>query len=138
METSNHNTEQSARGYLMYQLARRRYAVQITDSRFPTEDLLAVSPSGKHFGIDVKGQKKRSLWRVKEPPYYSELFYVFIYVPIESEPKVFIMDCDILRKLWCKYKDRIKTKSTTRKTEPWGLNWTTPHSYEDRYDLLPK
>jgi hypothetical protein len=138
MDTSNHNTEQSARGYLLYQLARRGYAVQFTDSRFPTEDLLVVSPSGKHFGIDVKGQKKRSLWRVKEPPRNSELFYAFVYVPIDGDPKVYIMDCETLRKLWWEYKNRIKTNRYNRETEPWRLNWTTPHSYEDRYDLLPK
>lgn len=49
MKLSRHNLEQMARGYLMYQLAKRGYNVQITDSRFPTVDLLVVSPSGKYF-----------------------------------------------------------------------------------------
>jgi hypothetical protein len=56
MKLTKHNVEQMARGYLMYQLARRGYCVQITDSRFPAYDLLVVSPTGKHFGIEVKGQ----------------------------------------------------------------------------------
>lgn len=133
-----HNTEQAARGLLMYELAIRGYTVQLTDSRFPTEDLLVVSPSGKHFGIDIKGQTKRSLWRVKEPPHNSELFYAFVYVPIDDEPKVYLMDCETLRKLWWNYKNRIKANKTKRETEPWGLNWSDPHDYEDCYSLLPK
>jgi len=66
MKLSSHNTEQAARGYMMYQLAKRGYTVQFTDSRFPLEDLLVLSPSGKHFGIDVKGMRGRGSWIYKE------------------------------------------------------------------------
>jgi hypothetical protein len=53
MGLTKHNVEQMARGYLMYELAKRGFKVQLTDSRFPVVDMLVVSPTGRHFGIDV-------------------------------------------------------------------------------------
>lgn len=62
MKLTTHNVEQAGRGYALYVLARRGYVVQFTDSRFPDEDLLVVSPDGFHFGIDVKAQRTKNFW----------------------------------------------------------------------------
>ena len=105
MKVSRRNVEQMARGYLMYQLARRGYHVQITDSRFPTYDMLVVNPSGKHFGIEVKGQGTKNFWRFNERAPHTEMFYAFVYVQQEGEPKVFIMDSETTMQLWKEYKN---------------------------------
>lgn len=136
MNLSTHNTEQMARGYLMYELARRGYNVQITDSRFPTVDMLVVSPKGETFGIDVKGQRTKNFWRFRDREPKDNMYYAFIYVPEEGEPRVFIMDSKTAMLKWHEYKDRILEKGTA-KHDIWGLNWTTPHPFEDRYDMLP-
>jgi hypothetical protein len=137
MALSTHNVEQMARGYMMYQLAKRGYNVQITDSRFPTADLLIVSPSGKYFGIDVKGQSKKDFWRFNEREPNTEFYFAFVFVPEEGNPKVFIIDSATTMELWREYKD--KTIARTGKADNiWGLNWTQPHPYEDRFDLLPR
>ncbi len=81
MGLSTHNVKQMARGYLMYQLAKRGFMIQLTDSRFPKYDMLVVSPNNKHFGIDVKGQRTKNFWRFKEPMPNEEMYYAFIYVP---------------------------------------------------------
>ncbi len=136
MALTKHNVEQMARGYLMYQLAKRGYNMQITDSRFPVVDMLAVSPSGKHFGVDVKGQRTKSFWRFtgKEPR--KDLFYVFVHVPEEGTPRVFILDSETAMEMWKDYKNKAKARGT--KHNIWGVNWTTPHPYENRFDLLPE
>lgn len=137
MGLSRHNVEQMARGYLMYQLARRGYKVQITDSRFPTVDLLVVSPSGKHFGIDVKGQRTKNFWRFSEREPNSEFYFAFVFVPEEGTPRVFLMDSGTTMTLWREYKQRAIEKGSGE-DNIWGLNWKQPHPYEDRYDLLPQ
>ena len=137
MKLSTHNVEQMARGYLMYQLAMRGYNVQITDSRFPTVDLLVVSPSGKHFGIDVKGQRTKNFWRFNERKPNQEFYFAFIYVPVEEQPRVFIMDSKTAMKLWREYKKKAMSRGL-KEDSVWGLNWTQPHPYEDSYELLPK
>jgi hypothetical protein len=87
MKLLRHNVEQMARGYLIYQLAKRGYNVQITDSRFPTVDLLVVSPSGKHFGIEVKGQRTKNFWRFNERKPNQEFYFAFVYVPEGGNPE---------------------------------------------------
>jgi len=129
--------EQMARGYLMYQLAKRGYNVQITDSRFPTVDLLVVSPSGAPFGIDVKGQRTKNFWRFNEREPNKEFYFVFVYVPEKDIPRVFIMDSKKAMNLWREYKLKAMRRGL-KEDSIWGLNWTQPHPYEDRYDLLPK
>ena len=121
----------------MYELAKRGFNVQLTDSRFPVVDLLVVSPTGIHFGIDVKGQRTKSFWRFTEKEPKPDLFYAFVNVPETDTPTVFIMDSETTMLLWKEYKTRTKAKGTT-KHNIWGMNWTTPHPYENRYDLLPK
>jgi hypothetical protein len=136
MKLSKHNVEQMARGYLMYELARRGYNVQITDSRFPVVDMLVVSPSGHYFGIDVKGQRTKNFWRFNAREPKDDLFYAFVYVPEEGTPRVFIMDSKKTMGLWQEYKDNA-IQMGSKEDNIWGLRWTQPHPYEDKYDLLP-
>lgn len=139
MKLSTHNVEQMARGFFMYQLARKGYLIQLTDSRFPKYDMLVVSPEGIHFGIDVKGQRTKNFWRFSEKNPNEGMYYAFVYVPEEGTPKVFIMDSNEAMKLWKEYYNR----SIARGYEPkegdiWGVNWKTPFPYEDNYEVLPK
>jgi len=120
----------------MYQLARHGYNVQLTDSRFPRYDILAVSPSGKHFGIEVKGQSTKSFWRFEEREPNQEMFYAFVYVPPEGMPEVFLMDSAKTMELWKQYKAGCVARGI-KEDNIWGLNWKQPHQYKDRYDTLP-
>lgn len=130
-----HHTEQAARGYLMYQLALRGYTVQFTDSRFPKEDLLVVSNSGRHFGIDVKGQRTANYWQYgyKEPS--DQLFFAFVYVPPTRPARCFIVPSLDAMRLWQEYKTSAMQRNVVHNR--WGINWATPHMFEDRWDLLP-
>lgn len=137
MKLTKHNVEQMARAYLMYELAKHGYCVQITDSRFPAYDMLVVSPSGKHFGIEVKGQRTKNFWRFNERTPHPEMYYAFVFVPQDGTPRVFVMNSTITMQLWKEYKDRA-IKKGVKEDSIWGLNWTQPHSFEDRYDILPQ
>ncbi|MBN2006462.1 MAG: hypothetical protein JXA21_24130 [Anaerolineae bacterium] len=137
MKLTKHNVEQMARAYLMYELAKRGYCVQITDSRFPTYDMLVVSPSGKHFGIEVKGQSTKNFWRFDEREPNPEMYYAFVYVPLEGSPQVFIMDSATTMELWREYKQSAIKKGAKRENQ-WGVNWKEPHPFEDKYDLFPQ
>jgi hypothetical protein len=137
MKLTTHNVEQMARGYLMYELARQGYQVQITDSRFPAYDLLVVSPSGKHFGIEVKGQSTKNFWRFTSRSPHPDMYYAFVFVPPEGSPRVFVMDSSTAMTMWRKYKDNAIQKGA-KEHGIWGLNWKEPHDFENRYDMLPE
>jgi hypothetical protein len=138
MKLKNHNVEQMARGYLTYQLARRGRLVQATDSRFPACDLLVVSPSGKHFGIEVKGQSTKNFWRFNYRKPHPETYYAFVFVPPEGAPRVFVMDSATTICRWRAYKRNAMKKHGGKGDEQWGLRWTQPHEFEDHYGILPK
>jgi hypothetical protein len=138
MKLTNHNVEQMARGYLMYQPARRGYCVQITDSRFPKYDMLVVSPSGKHFGIEVKGQSTKNFWRFKDREPHPEMYYAFVFVPHDDAPRVFIMDSAVTMQLWREYRSNAMKKHGAKEGDIFGLRWTQPIRFEDRYDMLPE
>lgn len=138
IKLTTHNVEQAARGYVTFELARRGYVVQQTDSRFPTEDLLVVSPEGKHFGIDVKGQKTKNFWIIKEPKPSDELFYFLIYIPQTDSPELYILSSHELFKLWHEYKDRIVGKGGDAGSNIWGINWTTPFPYKNKWEVIPE
>lgn len=136
---STHNVEQMARGYLMYQLARQGYNVQITDSRFPKYDLLVVSPGGKHFGIEVKGQRTKNFWRFNDREPKEDMFYAFVFVPEQGNPRVFIMNSKEAMKLWKEYYEASLARGyVPKKNDIWGVNWKTPFPFEDNYQALPK
>ena len=135
-QISPHNTEQAARGYVMFELARRGYSVQPTDSRFPSEDLLVVSPKGKHFGIDIKGQSTKNFWQIKEQEPSAELYFALVYVPLDGLPDVYIIESHSMMKLHQEYKNRIMAKGG-KEDGRWGVTWTTPFPYKDMWETFP-
>ena len=138
MKLTSHNVEQAGRGFAMYELARRGYVVQFTDSRFPKEDLLIVSPSGFHFGIDVKAQRTKNFWRMREPKISDQYYYFLIYIDVENmNPDVFILPSKEMYQLWHEYKDRMISNGV-RDNYIWGVNWSTPKPYKDNWACLPK
>ena len=138
MKLTPNNVEQAGRGFAMYELARRGYMVQFTDSRFPKEDLLIVSPSGFHFGIDVKAQRTKNFWRMKEPKISDQYYYFLIYIDIENRnPDVFIIPSIEMNKLWNEYKNRM-IHNGAKEDYIWGVNWSTPKPYKDNWACLPR
>lgn len=137
IKLTSHNVEQAARGFATFELARRGYVVQATDSRFPTEDLLVVSPAGKHFGIDIKGQRTKNFWLIKEPKPSDELFYILIYIPTIANPDLYILSSHEMHRLWHEYKNRI-IGNGGKEDNIWGINWTTPFPYKDKWEVIPK
>ena len=120
----------------MYQLALRGYLVQLTDSRFPTEDMLVVSPEGKHFGIDVKGQRTKNFWQYSLRKHHPDRYYAFVFVGSAKSPRVFLMTSEEAMVRWNQYHDAAMARGATEDNR-WGINWTKPFDCEDKWDSLP-
>jgi hypothetical protein len=137
MKITTHNVEQAGRGYALYELARRGYVVQFTDSRFPEEDLLVVSPHGFHFGIDVKAQRTKNFWRMREPNISDQLFYFLAYIDVENGiPDIYIIPSSEMNGLWHEYRNRMVSNGA-KEENIWGVNWTTPYPFRDNWACLP-
>jgi hypothetical protein len=132
-------TAQRAREFLTSELIRRGYKVQCdcpwNEKRSPSYSCFE-SPSGKEFVVKVLGQSTRNFWRYDRCRPNPDLFYAFVFVPIEEATRVFIIESEKAMELWDEYKNRMMQKSPEKKHQ-WGIPWAKPHPYKDRYDLIP-
>lgn len=72
--------------------------------------MLVVSPAGKPFGIEVKGQSTKNFWRFNDRAPHHEMYYAFVFVPREGTPRVFIMNSGTTIQLWKEYKNNATKK----------------------------
>jgi hypothetical protein len=114
---------------------RRSRIIHHGHSTAPKEDLLVVSPEGRHFGIDIKGQSTANFWQFTHKPPNREWFLVFAYVPAQSPARCFVVPSADAMRLWCAYKASAQAREVAHSR--WGINWATPHPFENRWDLLP-
>jgi hypothetical protein len=54
-------------------LTRCGYFVSLTLGNAQVADLLVVSPEGKHFMVDVKGQSTRNFWLIQHRESMNDL-----------------------------------------------------------------
>jgi len=112
--------------------------VQFTDSLFPAEDLLIVSPNGFHFGIDIKAQRAKNFWRMWEPKVSDQFFYLLTYIDVENgNPDIYVLPSNDMHRLWHEYRDRMIANGA-KEDNIWGINWATPRPYLDNWSCLPK
>ena len=73
---SVHQTQWAAQFAVASELCKHDYEVALTMGNHPTTDIMVSSPSGRRFGIDVKGSYKRNVWLVKKKPENEDIFYL--------------------------------------------------------------
>lgn len=119
-------------------LTRRGYMVTFTLGNAPQTDLIAATPAGKGFTLEIKSQSTKNFWRMREPKVAEDCFYIFVFIPEDFEPlKYYIMTSQEVHTEYHAYKDRILARNPNVKDTQWGINWTTVFPYEDKWDKLP-
>jgi len=132
---SRHLTQWTAQFAVASELCKRGYDVGFTmGHNTPLADLFVVAPKNQiTFLVDVKGQKTKNFWQIKKKIERKDLFYILAYVPIDGENRYFIMDQELLNKKLLEY-EQSGVKFDPRFS---GLNWKTPHEFENQWDRLP-
>jgi hypothetical protein len=124
-----HRSQWGAQFLVAAELTRRGYVVAFTmGDTSPLADLLVAGPDdGARFLVDVIGTSSNRSWFVKKRPERRELFYVLVRMGASRrEDRFFIMKQSDVNKL-------IKPYGKIAE----GFAWTAPHSYEDKWDVLP-
>ena len=137
MEASRarHLTQWAAQFAVAGELCKRGYEVAFTmGNTTPEADLMVVTPSRKMFLIDVKGQSTRNFWRIRKKVGRNNLFYVLAYVTVDKANRFFVLPQQKLSKLMNEY-EHSGVKYDARFS---GVNWTAPHRFENKWELLPK
>ena len=117
----------------------------LTLGNHPTVDLMVVSPSGKQFLVDVKGQYRRNFWPVKRTPKRDDLFYVLAYVPDNAPNQFFVMTQEQVEQAIEDNTSRwLARRAAKGITEPGnidsltGVEDATARQHENAWDVLPK
>ncbi len=137
-DRKRYRTQWAAQFFAAAELTRRGYLVSFTLGNAPVVDLMAVSPSGTHFEIDVKGLSSKNFWLVQEREPRDDLFYILVYLPPDYHPPNFyIFTSKVLME-----NIRAQKTQTLESGKKWidsgaGINWRTALEYQDRWDLFP-
>lgn len=133
---SRYQTQWASQFYVAAELTRRGYLVAFTLGNAPRTDLLATSPSGHCFRVEVKGQATGNFWLIRRHDPDPDHYYVLTYLPKEGSPDFFILTSGEVQQLRQEYADRMAQTGRYR-DDLGGFNWTTPHPHKNRWDKLP-
>jgi hypothetical protein len=140
----HHRTQWAAQFAVASELCKRDYQVALTLGNHPAVDLMARSPSGTHFSVDVKGLYKRNFWPVQLQAPREKLFYVFAYVPAGLPNQFFVMTqhqvAEAIQANWDRYCARhglAASDADARENRFPGVEWKLAEPYRDQWDALP-
>lgn len=137
-----YQTQWATQFYAAAELTRRGYLVSLTLGNAPAIDLLCVSPEGRNFNVDVKGQATKNFWLIQKRflEEQKNLFYFLIYMPkdLEKAPNIYIATAKELMAKRDEYKKHIEAKSGKYRDDMGGINWKTASEFENKWDKLPK
>lgn len=141
MRHSSHQTQWTAQFAVASELCKRGYQVALTLGNHPAVDLMVVSPEGRSFKVDVKGQYRRNFWPVR-PRQLSDLFYIFAFVPdVGAGPnRFFILThqevAEGAKKAFEEYVARDPARAQIQDPMP-GVLAPFADEHENRWDKLP-
>ena len=79
---------------LQANLCKRGYQVALTMGNHPLIDIMAISPKGVSFKVDVKGLYKPNFWPISQKERTDKLFYVLALVPKNESNQFFVLTQD--------------------------------------------
>lgn len=137
--TNRHQTQWAAQFFAAAELTRRGYLVSFTLGDAPVVDLLAVSPGGTHFQIDVKGLSQRNFWLIRERQVPGDLFYVLVRVPPPATtPEFFIVSGIQVMEQIARLREHTVAQGKPYPESGAGLPWDAVLAYRDRWQDLPQ
>jgi hypothetical protein len=138
---SVHQTQWAAQFAVASELCKRGYQVALTLGNHPTIDLMVVSPSGKPFLVDVKGQYSPNFWPVKPKAQRQDLFYVLAFVPDGASNSFSILTQDEanadIEKNTKEWRERDAARADAEDRMP-GVSQEFAKKNEGRWDKLPQ
>jgi hypothetical protein len=141
---SAHRTQWAAQFAVASELCKRDCQVALTLGNHPSADLMAISPKGVPFTVDVKGLYKRNFWAVRAKATKHNLFYIFAFVPDEGQNRFFILTQDQVNKaieadeMLARTRAVEKGRSVEKIGNFPGVAWGQAEASENAWKILPE
>jgi hypothetical protein len=120
-----HHAQWAAQFAVASELCKRDYQVALTMGNHPKADLMAISPEGVAFTVDVKGLRSKNTWFVRRKPKTENLFYVLACVPPGEPNQFFVMSQATADNL---------IRGDTAASD---IRWSDCLPHLDKWDVLP-
>jgi hypothetical protein len=139
---SVHQTQWAAQFAVASELCKRGYQIALTMGNHPTVDLMAISPKGKSFKIDVKGLYKENFWAVRERQVLEELYYVFAFVPDKKLNRFYVLtqaqvNAEIRKVIETARKRALEKGKSGESAEKFpGVSWKFVQSWENKWEVV--
>jgi hypothetical protein len=145
-------TQWAAQFAVASELCKRDCQVAFTLGNNPTADLMAISPKGVPFTVDVKGLYKKNFWPVRPKKAKPNLFYILALVldeeqsrvPNQAQNRFFILTQDQANEAIEAEEALARTRAVDRGRSvdnignfP-GITWGQAEASENAWDILPK
>jgi hypothetical protein len=138
-QRKKYQTQWASQFFAAAELTRRGYQVALTLGNAPVTDLLVVSPEGKYFQVDVKGQSTRSFWLIQNRTIEENLFFIMVYLPKDNLPPQYcLLSCSQIMAERDTYRQHVEQIGTKYRDDLGGMNWSVAFRYKDNWDILPK
>jgi hypothetical protein len=128
--------------YVAYELNRRGYIATLTFGNATQTDILAKSPIGVVFDVEVKSMSGPNFWRVNKRPSNPKTIWFFVTTNMELEkPVVSIMTGSEVQKEWDDYFNGWLKRHPEDSGEDDGSNFIAYKQikhYENHWETLPK
>jgi len=136
-----YHTQWAAQFYAAAELSRGGYVVAPTLGHAASADLLAQTPTGHAFTIEVKGQQKKNDWFIRKPSRTSTTLYVLVAVPTTDierpgAPKFFLMTARDIRVAMVRYLRARKLRGTPMTKWQWSIRWRDALPHENAWSKL--
>lgn len=139
-----YNTQWAAQFFAAAELSRRGYIVAPTLGNARATDLLAQSPRGTKFALEVKGRQSRGHWavrRVRHPKHRK--LYILVLVPTGQlrepvKPKYFIMTEFEVQTAQRTHRRQLRKRARPYMESFAGFKGRAADVHEDSWHKLPK
>lgn len=135
----SYKTEIQSVGYVIEKLEARGFEVKVTERNSSKVDLFATNSSGKTYMIDVKGQRNKRCWIIKNPNSSPDFYYILVYLPKNKPIRSFIIPGTGVRPIWEEIKSNREMKQGRQldvKLYPNDIPFRSAYPWENRWDLL--
>ncbi len=135
---SSLKTQHKGHKSVLLQLWLRDYVAVETVERLAQEDIMVRSPSGVHFGLEVKTMQKPNWWQIgKRPDEHSSRVWVFVTLNQTGDPDAgsidhFVLTREEVQNFW-------DNEDWNRKNEiRCGIRHRVLKEHIDRWNKLPE
>jgi protease II len=133
---SEYHSQWAGQFYVAAELTRLGYSVAFTLGNAKRTDLMVTSPKDKSFRVEVKTQQTKNFWIIRRHDVEENQYYVLVYIHKSDPPVFYILTGAEIQRLREEYADKMKGGGKYDDNFG-GMNWTTPHTHQGRWNVLP-